>query len=290
MIAKTNKTIIPIITGFVLCSYVQAQDGESLFKSNCASCHTITTKRLVGPGLGDVKGKRSNDWLFKWIKDSQALIKSGDADAIAIFEEYNKSMMPPFTYLSDAEIQAMVDYLPAAEAAGEKTAEVVIPEEAEAPIEYTEEDALAGQSLFEGSTSFVNGGPSCLSCHNVTNDALVPGGLLAKDLTNVFERMGHAGISGILSAPPFPAMANSYGNQPLTESEVFQLCAFFKKANEISSTQKINSGYSTMLFGGITGLIVLLVLILILWNNRKKESVKKAIFDRQIKGKDSVES
>ena len=34
------------------------------------------------------------DWLKKWINSSSDFIASGDADAIAIYEEYNKVAMP----------------------------------------------------------------------------------------------------------------------------------------------------------------------------------------------------
>ena len=42
--------------------------------------------------------------LIKWIKNSAELIASGDADAIAIYEEYNQSPMPAFPYFSDDDV------------------------------------------------------------------------------------------------------------------------------------------------------------------------------------------
>ncbi len=266
-----------------------AQDGEAIFKSKCAACHRVDGKKLVGPGLGNIKDKRSQEWLISWIKDSQKLIASGDADAVAVYEEYSKIAMQGFPELSDAEIVAMLDFLQADEApAGGETAEVV-EEEPEAPIEYTTADVEAGAKLFDGSHRFENKGPSCVVCHNVSNDKVIPGGLLAKDLTEVFERMGHAGIGGILSAPPFPAMAESYTNNPLTESEIFQLTAFFNDANENKATQETSSGFEILTIGGGAGLVILLFVINLLWIRRKKGQVKKDIFARQIKSKDSVE-
>src|SRR5690554_8236472 len=70
-----------------------AQDGEKLFKSYCAACHSAGTASLVGPGLSGVTELREMEWLYKWVKDSQALIKSGDPLAIEVFEEYNKMIM-----------------------------------------------------------------------------------------------------------------------------------------------------------------------------------------------------
>ena len=85
-------------------------DGEKLFKQNCTACHTIGGGRLVGPDLSGVTEKREDKWLKSWITNSQDLIASGDADAIAIFEEYNKTVMTPFDF-SDEELTAVLAYI-----------------------------------------------------------------------------------------------------------------------------------------------------------------------------------
>ena len=74
------------------------ESGEKLFKQNCTACHTITSARLVGPGLEGVTDKYEKEWLIKWIRNSQALIASGDERAIAIFEEYQKVAMTSFDF------------------------------------------------------------------------------------------------------------------------------------------------------------------------------------------------
>ena len=40
-----------------------------------------------------------------WIKNSSALIESGDEQAIAIFEEYNQSVMTAFPTFSDDDVR-----------------------------------------------------------------------------------------------------------------------------------------------------------------------------------------
>lgn len=84
--------------------------GEKLFKTNCAACHTVGDNKLVGPGLKGINEKRSVEWLLKWVKNSAELIASGDADAKAIFEEYNKVPMPAQT-VNDDEIKAILAYI-----------------------------------------------------------------------------------------------------------------------------------------------------------------------------------
>lgn len=96
--------------------------GESLFKANCAACHKLD-KKAVGPPLRGIADKFSRDWLIKWIHNSQALISAGDADAVKIFEEYNKMPMPPFPALSEGDIDNILAYTnqPKSEPAGAVT-------------------------------------------------------------------------------------------------------------------------------------------------------------------------
>ena len=90
------------------------QKGKSLFNSQCAACHKLN-RNLVGPALKGVSAKYEKDWLYSWIKNSQALIKSGDPQAVAIYEEWNKVAMNAFPNLSNDDIDnilAYTDYVP----------------------------------------------------------------------------------------------------------------------------------------------------------------------------------
>lgn len=86
-----------------------AANGKTLFNVNCASCHKLD-KKAIGPALGDVTERRELEWLVSWIKDNQSLRESGDKDAIAIFEEYNGSVMPGFANLSDQDVYDILKY------------------------------------------------------------------------------------------------------------------------------------------------------------------------------------
>lgn len=119
----THLTNFFLALFFILSYSLNAQsveEGEKLFKANCVSCHQID-KKLIGPALRGVNDKYSQEWLLKWIKNSAELIASGDPDAIAIYEEYNKSPMNSFTYLSDEDITNILAYI---ETAPEKVASV----------------------------------------------------------------------------------------------------------------------------------------------------------------------
>ncbi|MBI4209798.1 MAG: cytochrome c [Deltaproteobacteria bacterium] len=86
-----------------------AIDGAALFQKNCTACHTIGKGKLVGPDLKGVTSKRSKEWLIQWIKSSQAMVKKGDKEAVALFNEYHIPM--PDQNLSDEEINAIYRYV-----------------------------------------------------------------------------------------------------------------------------------------------------------------------------------
>jgi len=88
--------------------------GKSLYNANCASCHKLN-KKLIGPALKGVSAKYDKEWLYAWIKNSAAMIKAGDEQAVAIYEEYNKVAMNAFPQLSNEDIDnilAYTDYVP----------------------------------------------------------------------------------------------------------------------------------------------------------------------------------
>ena len=117
---RTLLTIV-LAVAFTLPTFAQEPDidkGKSLFNMNCAACHKLN-KRAVGPALAGVSQKYEKDWLYAWIKNSMAMVKSGDPQAVAIYEEYNKSVMTAFPQLSNEDIDnilAYTDYTPPAPA------------------------------------------------------------------------------------------------------------------------------------------------------------------------------
>jgi mono/diheme cytochrome c family protein len=91
-------------------AFADVAEGEKLYKANCTACHTINDK-VVGPALKDVHKRRDAKWLVKWIKNSQALVKSGDPIAVQVYKENNEALMTPFETLSDAQIGSIVEYI-----------------------------------------------------------------------------------------------------------------------------------------------------------------------------------
>ncbi len=266
-----------------------AQDpGEQVFNTTCFACHTIGGGRLIGPDLAGVHEKRSQEWLERFVKSSQSMINAGDAEAVALFEEYS-SMLMPDAVASEEQIRQVLSYIKS-QSAGDAAStdagasEPVKPEESVTPEEpASEEDILAGQELFQGSLRLVNGGPACNACHEVRNDAVIGGGILATELTSVFSRMGGAGVTAILGRAPFPVMQAAYESRSLTESEVTSLVAFLEYADSEQYNQ-LPRDYGLGLFAsGVVGAGVLFGLFGFVWRDRKIGSVNQAIYDRQLK-------
>jgi mono/diheme cytochrome c family protein len=268
------------------------ETGEELFQKMCAACHTIGEGRRVGPDLENVHDRRSQEWLEKFIPSSKSVINSGDTEAVALFEEYNKMPMPDFP-ISNDQVRQIVTYIKArspaaADSSGDEVVEQTIPQAIPAEAEQvseaaSKEDVLKGQGLFQGTTRFLNSGPTCNSCHEVKNDAVIGGGILAAELTTVFSRMGGAGVKAILGQSPFPVMQAAYKDKALTENEITYLVAFLQNADEQHLFHQPRDYGIGLLLSGLLGAGLLFVFFGLLWRGRKTGSVNQAIYDRQIK-------
>jgi mono/diheme cytochrome c family protein len=111
-----SHSFLMLFIAVLSASTLQAQEftgdvanGKSLFNGQCAACHKLD-KKVIGPALGEVTNRRTKEWLYAWIRDNQALRESGDADAIAVYEEFNGSVMTAFPGLSDSDIDDILAY------------------------------------------------------------------------------------------------------------------------------------------------------------------------------------
>lgn len=273
-----------------------AERGEEAYlRGTCNACHTIGGGRLVGPDLEGITTKRSRDWLFQFIKASGDMIAAGDADAIAIFEEYGRLPMPNAP-LSDDEINDVISYLETT-AGSNAEASVSAREQpvraSEQPVNGQEpevEQALQapnatlvalGGAYFDGTEPLANGGATCNACHHVDHATVVGGGSLARDLTGIVARMGSPGVEAIVVRPPFPAMDEAYADHPLESDEVAALVAFLA-SDETSPTAFSSGDYGTGLFvAGISGAAVVFGMCGLGWRKRRRGSINQPLFDRQ---------
>lgn len=85
--------------------------GKTLFQANCAACHN-PLKDATGPAMkGALDRVPSKEWLYKWVKNSAAMVAEKDPYAVALFEKWNKTAMTPFPTLTNEDIDAIMTYV-----------------------------------------------------------------------------------------------------------------------------------------------------------------------------------
>lgn len=84
--------------------------GKTVFNANCKQCHKLDQKS-VGPALRGISDRQSVAWAKSFIKNSQAVIASGDAYANALYKEFNNTVMPSHEFLSDGDLDNLLAYI-----------------------------------------------------------------------------------------------------------------------------------------------------------------------------------
>ncbi len=109
---KENKSTAPEIlySGNTSLDKSPHPYGEKLFKENCKVCHRINTE-AIGPALRGVTQRRSQVWIYEFIKDSQGMIKKGDRTAVELYMKYHRTEMPAFQTMSTANIDSILVYI-----------------------------------------------------------------------------------------------------------------------------------------------------------------------------------
>ncbi|WP_460942246.1 c-type cytochrome [Spirosoma daeguense] len=140
---KLGGVVVLLLMLLVSNSQLRAQDaapaggadvekGKKLFTESCAQCHSVTDEKVVGPGLKGIQDRApKGDWLHKWIKNSSALIASGDPYANQVFNANGKIQMSSFPNLSDADIDGILAYI---DQAGKPAAPTASSDRSPAPV------------------------------------------------------------------------------------------------------------------------------------------------------------
>ena len=91
--------------------------GELLFRTRCASCHTIghgdvadLNQRRIGPDLYMITQQRDEKWLRRWLTEPDQMLAEKDPLAMALYEEYNRVPMPNLR-LTDTDVDNLFDYI-----------------------------------------------------------------------------------------------------------------------------------------------------------------------------------
>ncbi len=100
---------------------VRWQEGRTLFRSNCASCHNPkadgTGPPLIGvtarwKTAGDYRGKPGEQWLHLWIKNWHEPVDSNYKYAVDMANS-RIAQMNSFSNLSDEDINKILEYVEA---------------------------------------------------------------------------------------------------------------------------------------------------------------------------------
>ena len=97
---------------FTSSSFLFAQDGQSLFKANCSSCHKPDVD-FTGPALKGARARQAAaglpaDWVHKWVHNATAMATT-DPYAKQLFDKY-KSVMTAFPTMPEKDIDLILDW------------------------------------------------------------------------------------------------------------------------------------------------------------------------------------
>ena len=131
---------MPLVLLFVMfgttsIAVAEGAEGEAVFKTNCASCHSVGKGRLVGPDLMGLHERRTEEWILQFVKNPAAFAET-DADAKALIAEFGYPMPPQG--LAEADVKAIITYI--------ATVEVVEVEAKPDAAGVTTEDASGGNA------------------------------------------------------------------------------------------------------------------------------------------------
>jgi cytochrome c2 len=87
------------------------QSGKTLFDANCKTCHAVE-KKVIGPALAGVYDRvPSINWIKSFVRNSSAVIASGEAYANKIYIENNRTQMTAFSSFKDDQIMHILAYI-----------------------------------------------------------------------------------------------------------------------------------------------------------------------------------
>jgi len=89
-------------------------DGTYLFKTRCATCHTIGGGEGVGPDLQGVTAKREEQWLKRWIAEPSKMIKEKDPIIMEMMPRYNNINMPNLQ-LNEGDVDKIIGFIKSVE-------------------------------------------------------------------------------------------------------------------------------------------------------------------------------
>ncbi|HEF4762881.1 TPA: SCO family protein [Pseudomonas putida] len=92
-------------------------NGEELFRTRCASCHSLGPTdgqgiglRSIGPDLIGVTRQRDPAWLNRWIREPDRMLSEKDPLAMELYERFNRIPMPNLR-IDERSAQSIIEFL-----------------------------------------------------------------------------------------------------------------------------------------------------------------------------------
>jgi len=93
---------------------LSAQEGEKLFKANCASCHN-PIKNATGPKMQGVLQKwidaGEEELIYEWVQNPSKLYNSGKSKMAKAIWDWSPTAMTPQGHLSREEVESIFTYV-----------------------------------------------------------------------------------------------------------------------------------------------------------------------------------
>jgi mono/diheme cytochrome c family protein len=220
--------------------------GRKVYMEHCAVCHAADGGGIVGPNLTDPfwlhgGSVRNIFWVIKYgipykgMISWQPILTPSSIRDVSVFimslqgtrplnprtpegERYDENKPVPFPGKQEPELQRAENIRVKTDSAGDQIHE--------------------GRELFSGVRKLQGGGPPCITCHNVTEDIVPGGALIAPDLTNVYSRLEEAKIISLMTQPKYTSMQGAYDEHPITGQEAARLVSFFRFVGTTSAHQQ----------------------------------------------------
>lgn len=258
------KKILLGLAVALLLGLAWAQDGKSLYQTNCAGCHGAQAQGIPGVFPPLVDNPRVLDEAYV-----TRVVQQGLSGPLEVAGQTYNGTMPAMAQISEADARAIAAYLKglAGGAAQAEPAPTPAPQTAASPAPDPAQAAL-GRALFTGQKAFAGGGAPCMACHNAGNLGPMGGGSLGKDLTDLYLRLGEAGIKGTLANIAFPVMREAYKGKPLTEAEINALVTFFAQASKEARHPSAVYG-GRMWYAAVPAALALFGVMSLIWMGRR---------------------
>ena len=116
---KSNVKMVGYAEG--VAKFKQPDQGEYMFQTRCAACHTIGKGDSVGPDLAGLTSRREKPWVARYLHEPELMLAEKDPIAVELYNKYQQVRMPNLG-LSHDEIAALLGQIEKLSPPTQKTA------------------------------------------------------------------------------------------------------------------------------------------------------------------------